>query len=98
MSSKETNKFPGYPTIEYIVETEDFSQLKGSMAENYAALEKLKKEAKGLKKQAGIKKALKAFDLTMDLIRHLLEVKKDLVEQKRKENVGARFPRPSKMA
>lgn len=75
----------GFPLIEKIIETEDFSQIKGSMATCYESLERqLKDKTGGLKKQKSIRQALKAYDLTMDLIRDLLKTKQELIENTQK--------------
>lgn len=71
---------PGYPTIEKLIETEDFSQVNQSVSACYDTLERmLKSKTGGLKRQKMVRQALKAYDLTIDLIRDLLKIKYDMV-------------------
>ncbi|HBF13556.1 MAG TPA: hypothetical protein DDW49_09295 [Deltaproteobacteria bacterium] len=72
----------GYPTMEKLLETEDFTQLNQSFKSCYETLERMfkSKAGGGLGKQKQIRQALQAYELTTDLIKYLLEVKKRMVE------------------
>lgn len=66
----------GYPLLEKLIETEDFAKVSASFSASYGVLESmLKEKGQGLKKQKGVRAALKAYDLTVDLIRELLKTK-----------------------
>ncbi len=79
----------GYPIIEKLIETEDFSKVNETVSACYDVLEKmLKSKSGGLKKQKAIRSALKAYDLTIDLIRELLKTKYELIRQHKAGIVG----------
>lgn len=78
----------GYPLIEKLIETEDFSKIQSSFSTCYEALERmLKKKVGGLKKQGQIRQAIKAYDLTIDLLRLLLKTKYEMVKKDPKQGV-----------
>lgn len=73
----------GYPLIEKLLETEDFATINKSFGDAYQKLEAIMKDhTAGLKKQKDARQALRSFELTTELIKHLLEVKHELVKQK----------------
>lgn len=75
----------GYPTIEKLLENENFDELTQSMKESYDLLERmLQEKSKGMKKQRDILKALKAFDLSSDLLRYLLKTKAEMLKEEKK--------------
>lgn len=88
--STSTSKVPsskpgniGYPIIEKLIETEDFSKVNQTVSACYDLLERmLKNKAGGLKKQKAIRAGLRAYDLTIDLIRELLKTKYELVKKR----------------
>ncbi len=85
---KGSNTLIGYPIIEKLIQTEDFSKVNESVSSCYDTLEKmLKNKTGGLKKQKGIRSALKAYDLTIDLIRELLKTKYELIRQNQQKGV-----------
>lgn len=87
---KKSNTLLGYPIIEKLVQTEDFSKVNESVSGCYDTLEKmLKNKTGGLKRQKGIRSALKAYDLTIDLIRELLKTKYDLMRQNQQKGAEA---------
>lgn len=87
---KAPNPQLGYPILEKLIETEDFSIVNKSFTSCYDTLEKmLKAKSGGLKKQKAIREALKAYDLTVDLIRELLKTKYQIIKQKSAEKAGA---------
>ncbi|MBI2339084.1 MAG: hypothetical protein HYU99_01795 [Deltaproteobacteria bacterium] len=92
VSTVSAGKVPlGYPTIERLIETEDFSKVNQTVSACYDKLEKmLKGKGGGLSKQKGIRAALKAYDLTIDLLRDLLKVKYDIIKKKQVEMGGGK--------
>ncbi len=73
----------GYPVIEKLIDTEDFSKVNQTVSACYDLLERmLKNKTGGLKKQKAIRASLKAYDLTIDLIRELLKTKYELVKKR----------------
>jgi len=77
-----TNQRLGYPLMESLIESEDFSKVNTSMSGCYDILERqLKQKSGGLSKQKKIRQALKAYDLTIDLIRFLLKTKYELIQK-----------------
>lgn len=70
----------GYPIIEKLIDSEDFSKVNKTMSASYDTLERmLKQKTGGLKKQKMVREALKAYDLTIDLIRDLLKAKYEII-------------------
>lgn len=73
----------GYQMIERLLENEDFTALNKSFADAYQRLEKLMADREaGLKKQKDARKAMRAYELTTDLIKELLKVKYQLLKSK----------------
>ncbi len=70
----------GYPNIEKLIDTEDFTELNESFELAYADLLDISKRKKGLKTQRDAKKAMKSLELTMELLRELLAIKYRLQE------------------
>lgn len=70
-----TGPTAGYPEIEHLIDTEDFSEVNQQFQEAYDKLEEVAKHKRGLKKSREAKKAMKAIELTMDLFRELLTIK-----------------------
>lgn len=87
VSTASTGKVPlGYPTIEKLIETENFSKVNQTVSACYDKLEKmLKGKSGGLSRQKAIRSALKAYDLTIDLLRDLLKIKYDIIKKKEAE-------------
>ncbi|MBI4412426.1 MAG: hypothetical protein HY541_08085 [Deltaproteobacteria bacterium] len=92
VSTMGAGKVPlGYPTIEKLIETEDFSKVNQTVSACYDKLEKmLKGKSGGLSRQKGVRAALKAYDLTIDLLRDLLKIKYDIIKQKQAEAGGSK--------
>jgi len=70
----------GYPEIEHLIDTEDFSEVNQKFKEAYDNLEEIASHKRGLKKSRDAKKAMKAMELVMDLFRELLTIKYRLQE------------------
>lgn len=79
----------GYPIMEKLIETEDFAKVNKTMSVCYDTLERmLKAKSSGLQKKKHIRQALKAYDLTIDLIRDLLKIKYEIIQRAQKEAKG----------
>lgn len=71
----------GYPHIEDLLEKEDFERINKSFFDAYERLEKIMKDrASGLKKQRGAQKAMKAYELTTELLNELLVIKYQILK------------------
>lgn len=82
-------KSVGYPIIEKLIETEDFIKVNKTISASYDALERMQKQKSGgLKKQKTIRQALKAYDLTIDLIRDLLKTKHEMQRLQKEKKAG----------
>lgn len=68
----------GYPRVEKLIETEDFTEVNEAFETAYAELGNLFSKSRSIKKGKDAKKAMKAMELTMDLFRELLEIKYQL--------------------
>ncbi|MDX1387177.1 MAG: hypothetical protein R3257_06270 [bacterium] len=75
----------GYPRIEKLVETEKFDEVNASFGKAYDELQQIAKAKSGLGKGKAAKKALKAYELTMDLFKELLRLKYQMIEAAEKE-------------
>jgi hypothetical protein len=75
----------GYPRIEKLVETEKFDEVNASFGKAYEELQQIAKAKSGLGKGKAAKKALKAYELTMDLFKELLRLKYQMIEAAEKE-------------
>ena len=70
----------GYPRVEKLIDTEDFSEINGAFEDAYAKLAEIDRQKKGLKKGRDAKKVMKSMELVMDLFRDLLAIKYQLQE------------------
>ena len=75
----------GYPAIEKLIDTEDFTELNDAFEAAYGDLFELSKHRKGLKSQRDAKKAMRTLELTMELLRELLAIKYRLQEEAEKK-------------
>lgn len=64
-----------FPEIERLIESEDFDRINKTFTSAYEELENLSKAKGGLGKSRDAKKAMKAIERVMDLLRELLKVK-----------------------
>ena len=78
----------GYPAVEKLIDTEDFSDLNDAFEVAYAELFDLSKRKKGMKTQRDTKKAMRSLELTMDLLRELLAIKYRLQEEASRKGKG----------
>ena len=69
-----------FPEIEKLIETEDFDKINKSFTATYEELEKIAKGRGGLGKSRDAKKAMKAIERVMDLMRELLKLKYQMAE------------------
>ncbi len=74
----------GYPAIEKLVDTEDFSQVNTTFEKAYNELGERSKVKRGLKRSREAKKAMHAIELTMSLFKELLEIKYRIQEMLKK--------------
>ncbi len=74
---KDTNRYgqAGYPAVEELIDKEDFEEINAVFEGAYEELLDLSKKKKGLKTQRDAKKAMRALELTMELLRELLAIK-----------------------
>jgi len=65
----------GYPAIEKLIDTEDFSKVNSVFEIAYNQLSENARVKRGLKKSREAKKAMRSIELTMSLFKELLEIK-----------------------
>ena len=70
----------GYPEIEHLIDTEDFTEVNEKFQQVYDKLETAHKQKRGLKKSRDAKQAMKSIELVMELFRELLTIKYRLEE------------------
>ncbi len=80
-----SNPSMGYPRIEQLIDTEDFESINKSFAMAYGNLEKIARQKAGLGKSKQAKKAMKAYELVMELLKEMLKLKYQMVEAMKKE-------------
>lgn len=76
----------GYPAVEKLIDTEDFDELNIAFEAAYGELLEISKKKKGLKSKQDVKKAMRALELTMELLRELLLIKYRLNEEAQKQS------------
>lgn len=77
----------GYPLIEDLLENENFGRINKSFADGFNRLQTIFTDSSaGLKKQKEARKAMEAYELTTGLIRELLGLKYQIVEQQAKKS------------
>lgn len=64
-----------FPEIERLIESEDFERVNKTFTSAYEELERLAKSKGGMGTSRDAKKAMKALERVMDLLRELLKVK-----------------------
>lgn len=70
----------GYPRIERLIDTEEFDPVNKSFAAAYGELEKVARQKAGLGKAKQAKKAMRSYELVMDLLKELLKLKYQMQE------------------
>jgi len=79
LDTRQTDKGPvltaGYPAVEKLIETEDFSEINAIFEKAYKDLSEVARVKRGLKKSRDAKKAMKSIELVMALFKELLEIK-----------------------
>jgi len=78
--AEETLSTAGYPRIERLIETEDFDPVNKSFAATYGELEKVARQKAGLGRAKQAKKAMKSYELVMNLLKELLKLKYQMAE------------------
>ncbi len=86
---KEEISTAGYPRIERLIDTEGFDPINKSFATAFGELEKISKQKAGLGKAKLAKKAIRSYELVMDLLKELLKLKYQLAEAS-KQNPGSK--------
>lgn len=74
----------GYPHIERLIDSEDFSKVNTAFESAYHTLEKLSEDKRGLKKSRDASKGMKAIERVTQLLRELLEIKYRMQEMVKK--------------
>lgn len=82
----------GYPAIEALLDTEDFAAVEASFTSCYETLERLLKDASGVKKSGQIHKILKTYELTVDLLKHLIKTKYEMAARLKGRSPGGQNP------
>lgn len=77
---EDSNSMVGYPRIERLIDTEEFDSVNKSFATAYGELEKVARQKAGLGKAKQAKKAMRAYELVMDLLKELLKLKYQMQE------------------
>ncbi len=77
---KEDSSMVGYPRIERLIDTEEFDSVNKSFASAYGELEKVARQKAGLGKAKQAKKAMRTYELVMDLLKELLKLKYQMQE------------------
>lgn len=77
----------GYPRVEKLIDTEDFTAVNETFEKAYAELAELARHKKGLKKSRDAKKIMKSMELVMDLFRELLALKYQLQEMQAERKI-----------
>ncbi|HCU23874.1 MAG TPA: hypothetical protein DF383_02560 [Deltaproteobacteria bacterium] len=88
MAAKNNNEesiTAGYPRIEKLIESEDFDAVNQSFAKSFDELAKIAKQKSGLGKGKAAKRAMRSYELTMDLFKELLKLKYQMLEALKKE-------------
>lgn len=74
----------GYQIIENLIDSEDFSEVNQSMKESYDKLEALLQSKEiGIQERKKVRQALKAYDLTADLLKFLLHTKHEMLKKQK---------------
>lgn len=68
----------GYPTVEDLIDCEDFEPINTDFEAAYAKLEELSRKQGGLKTSKDAGKAMRSIEMVMDLLRELLSIKYSL--------------------
>ncbi len=76
----DSSSMVGYPRIERLIDTEEFDSVNKSFAAAYGELEKVARQKAGLGKAKQAKKAMRGYELVMDLLKELLKLKYQMQE------------------
>lgn len=83
MNPKKEKPQLGYPHIEQLLESENFEGINQSFTRVYDSLQVVMADrGAGLKKQKDARKAMRAYELTTDMIKELLKVKYQILKQR----------------
>ena len=70
----------GYPEVEKLIDTENFEEVNDAFETAYNELDEISRKRGGFGKSRDAKRAMKALELVMDLMRNLLSLKYKLQE------------------
>lgn len=76
----------GYPNVEKLIDSEDFSEINKSFETAYNELSEIARKKSGYGKGKDSKTAMKSLELVMDLLRDLLALKYKLQIEAKAEN------------
>lgn len=83
----------GYPMIEGLLDKENFNEVNRSFADAYGRLEKrLSDKALGLAGKKKVRTAMRSYELTVELIRELLALKYQMMNQSTAATTPAAVP------
>jgi len=85
MAKNDESITAGYPRIEKLIESENFDEINKSFGTGFEELNKISKQKSGLGKGKSAKKAMRAYELAMDLFKELLKLKYQMMEVLKKE-------------
>lgn len=85
--SGDSSAMVGYPRIERLIDTEEFEAVNKSFASAYGELEKIARQKAGLGKAKQAKKAMRAYELVMELLKELLKLKYQMQEAIKQQEV-----------
>ncbi|MGH7830578.1 MAG: hypothetical protein ACREP8_10420 [Candidatus Binatia bacterium] len=80
MAKKADSPTTGYPRMEKLIESEDFDAVNKSFGAAYQELQKIAKQKSGLGKGKSAKKAMRAYEMVMDLFKELLKLKYQMLD------------------
>ena len=84
-TAKTEEKRFGYPHIEALLDSENFDKLNASFSQGYAKLTAvIDNKSSTIKAQKDARLAMKAYELTTDLLKELLKLKYVVQEQMKK--------------
>ncbi|MBI2346576.1 MAG: hypothetical protein HYV03_06815 [Deltaproteobacteria bacterium] len=65
----------GYPAVEALVDSEQFDPLNAAFEKAYEELSAIARQKRGLRRSREARKAMRAIERVMDLLRELLAIK-----------------------
>ncbi len=78
----------GYPGVEALIESEQFDAVNETFEKAYAQLEEMCRKRGGFGRSRNARKAMRAIETVMDLLRELLSIKYRLQEMANPDNTN----------